>query len=227
MNVNLRGQDLTRYSAEELYALGISPEERAKRGIKTDLPYLTRAEIKELHDSMAFAYLLFIEGQVSVAKTDSDLSESAKELKKLNNWIDQINQGLNAIKQAKADNPDATSMEGRWPVNSDKTKDFKNAITDIARWANEKGLNISFKLETGVETEGPHKGQTWYEGKISNDIDTASGQLQSASTTLGNVVKDRTTEIQKLNAARNNKLEILSNLMKKLVDTFQGIMRGV
>lgn len=206
--MNITNKDLTGRSAQELYALGLNEEERAARGIKTDLPYLSVDEIKMLYELLSFARLLLLVAQRALGKSDSDLEQLSDDLKKMNGWIDKINQGITASQDAKANKQDKVE----WP------DDFPDAITDMAMYAKEQGLSIDIKLN---ETD------RGYWGELKSQVDLVIGQLQNISATLNTQVKNLTTKVQKENSTNTSFIELMSNLIKKFNDLFQGILRGL
>lgn len=203
-------------SAKQLYIIFMSPEERAqalkdKLITQADIDAagitLTPAEKTELIGTLSMARLLFLITKLSSGRTDMEMEALTNDLEKLNNWINQINSGIDVARNFDAD---------------EKGKGVKDPKFTLDKWP--KGLQLALndarkKYRKG--TDDP------INPNLSENPTIAIGELGHISDFLNSRVRDVTTKVSEQRTDKNSINEMFSFVAKKFTDISQALLRGV
>lgn len=161
-----------------------------------------------------FFYFLLIKALASRKIATAKMAQYSDELEKINGWTNQINQGLSAAQNAKAQNP---------PGKFKAPDGFWSAISDMKEWADKKEPKLKVDIEwIEVGTTGKHRGSL-----KTDDLGTLSQQLQNLSQTLSAEIKNISTQVQKIQSDINTFTEFISAIAKKSSDLNLGILNKV
>lgn len=206
-------KDLQGKSTKDLYILFLSEEDRKKENIKTELPSFTRAEIQSLYDSLSLPRLLLLVSQISLGKTDYGLEKQSEELKKINEWINEIQQRITLAQEVKKGAKPNEKIDMNREGSSEERNKFNNCLREMLAWADEKNLTIGIDQPEGG-------GRPTLNPDPSDYIE----QLQRISSTLNAEIKNITTNVSKYQSDSNTFTELMSAIVKKFTDLILGIL---
>lgn len=171
---------------------------------------LTPKERDELFKNIPFERILLLIALNSLGKTEIDLEEKQNNLKKFNDWINNLNNAIARATEVNGKKEEKDRNFFTWDIEG-----LAETLREVKRFGKDKIDIVNFFSKDKEGGFNPREGMK---------PNLAIEQLRNIANFLDNEVKSNSTQIQKINSTYNTLLETLSFVGKKINDAKQSIL---